>query len=306
MPMPGRFLSSVLIKYKGRKILMDCGEGTQVSMRVLKWGFKSLDIICISHGHGDHIFGLPGLISTLANSGKRNPLTIIGPQGIGSVVKGLLVAMPYIPYDIYIIEDPKLPIGIKMGPEGTDLVTASSINDSNLDMIISTLELEHSCPCIGYSLFIPRRPRFDVEKAILNKVPKEIWKRLQYGESLSYGGKLYKPDMVLGEARKGIKLSYITDTRPIDDIVDFIRESDLFICEGTYGDEEDLPKAIENKHMTFSEAGRLAFKAEVKELLLTHFSPTMKDPYLYEKDILDIFPNTIIGYDGFVKILQYR
>lgn len=287
MPMPKRYLSSLLINYEGRKILIDCGEGTQVSMRILGWGFKTVDVICITHGHGDHTVGLPGLLATIGNSGRTEPIMIIGPQGIDRIVNGLRVIAPYLPYDLNIIENPK------------DII---NIND----LQISTLELEHSTPCIGYSFYINRKPKFDVEKAILNKVPQNLWSRLQKGESLSYEGIVYKPNMVLGEERKGIKLSYITDTRPVDTIPVFIEDSDLFICEGTYGEDKDLDKAKKNKHMTYSEAANLANKGKVKELMLTHFSPAMEEPELFKENAKNIFNNTIIGEDRLVKKLTFK
>ena len=250
MPMPNRFLSSLLIKYKGKNILIDCGEGTQVSMRVLKWGFKSIDID--------------------------------------------------------IVEDPKAFLGIDFLSKGVAVEEINQKDIYNKDMIISTLKLDHSSPCIGYSLYIPRKPRFYVDKAITNGVPKKIWKKLQNGETIIHKGKTYEPSMVLGETRKGIKLCYITDTRPMDIIPEFVKDSNLFVCEGTYGDDRDWEKALKNKHMTFSEAAELANKGNVDELLLTHFSPSMDEPEIYKQNGKNIFNNTIIGYDGFTKTLSFK
>ena len=287
MPMPERFLSSLLINFKGKKILIDCGEGTQVSMKMLGWGFKSIDVICITHAHGDHIFGLPGLLATIGNSGRTEPITIIGPEGIENIIKGLRVIVPYLPYEINIIESPKRIV-------------------EEDDIIISTIELDHSSPCIGYSFYIKRKPKFDVEMANSNMVPKILWSRLQKGENINYKNREYKPEMVLGSERKGIRLSFITDTRPTDKIPQFIFYSDLFICEGTYGNDSDIEKAEKNKHMTFSEAAKLALEGDVHELLLTHFSPAMTDPELYKINAVNIFQNTIIGRDRLVKILSFN
>lgn len=305
MPMPDRFLSSMLIRYKGRKILVDCGEGTQVSMRLLKWGFKSIDIICISHGHGDHILGLPGLLSTMGNSGRQEPVYIIGPKGIGYIVKGLLVAVPYLPYDIYLIETAESSMSVNFSEAGIEIDKNDGINTTYKDLIISTLELDHSASCIGFSFYIPRKQKFNVDKALSYGLPKNLWKSLQRGEKVTYNGEIFSPGMVLDEEREGIKISYITDTRPVETIPDFVRDSHLLVCEGTYGDDEDLEKAIENKHMTFSEAAKIAHEGNVKELILTHFSPAMDYPEEFINNATDIFSNTIIGYDRLVRNLKF-
>ena len=301
MPIPERYLSSLLISYKGRKILVDCGEGTQVSMKILGWGFKSIDVICITHGHADHVLGLPGILLTIGNSGRTEPITIIGPIGIANIVKGLRVAAPYLPYELIIIENPLDSVKIQAFINSTN-PPAAEFND----LMISTLELEHSTNCLGYSFYFNRKPKFDVESATKNKIPKQFWSILQKNEIIIDHDKTYLPSMVLGKERIGIKISFVTDTRPIPKITNFIMGSDLFICEGTYGNEDDIEKAIKNKHMTFSEAAELAISGDVQELLLTHFSPAMINPQEYKDRVEGIFKNTTIGVDRLVKNMSFK
>lgn len=285
MPVPNRFLSSILLNYKGRKILVDCGEGTQVSMRICNTGFKSIDVICITHTHGDHIVGLPGLLGTIGNSGRVEPVTIIGPEGITRAVEGLMRIVEYLPYEVNIVEN----------PDGKFIVNNNYIKG---ELEISTTTLEHSSPCVGYSFYLRRRPKFDVEGAKRNDVPKVLWSKLQKEDkAITYEGKTYTKDMVLGEEREGIKISCLGDTRPIDSICDFVRYSDLFICEGNYGDDNDIEKAIKNKHMTFREAGILARKSDVKKLMLTHYSTAMEDPDVFIDNVKEEFDNVILGKD---------
>ena len=283
VPMPNRYLSSLFINYQGRKILIDCGEGTQVSMKIKNCGFKNIDLICITHLHGDHIIGLIGLLSTIGNSSRTEDLTIIGPVGIVKIINAIRVLVPYLPYNINIIENPRGNFSI--------------INKYLKDLEISTLELEHSTECIGYSFYFRRKSKFNIEKAINNNVPKVLWQKLQSGQNIIYNETKYTPDMVLGDNRKGIKVSFITDTRPLSSIPDFIKDSDLFVCEAMYGDDLEISKAIKNKHMTFREAANLAKLGNVNKLLLTHFSPSLEDPYFYKNNATSIFENTIIGED---------
>ncbi|MDV4150589.1 ribonuclease Z [Clostridium sp. AL.422] len=299
MPMPNRHLSSLFINLNGRKILIDVGEGTQVAIRKSKLGFKSIDVILITHVHGDHIVGLPGLLATIGNSGREEPLIIVGPLGIKNVIQGLSVLFPYLPYELIIEENIK---SIAFSLNRHQLLL-SDIEKSEL--IIKTEELDHSSPCLGYSLYFKRKRKFNKDKAIEMNVPQILWSKLQRNESVEHEGIIYNSSMVLGEERRGIKLSYITDTRPIENIIAFIEESDLFICEGTYGSDEDISKAIKNKHMTFREAATLAKLANVNELLLTHFSPAMTEPKDFIENAISVFDNTIIGEDGMVKALKF-
>lgn len=291
MPMPNRSLSSLFINYQGRKILVDCGEGTQVSMRMKNCGFKNIDLICITHLHGDHTIGIIGLLSTIGNSSRIEDLTIIGPVGIIETMNAIRVLVEYLPYNINVIE-------YSNG-------SFSLINNHLKDLEISTLDLDHSTECLGYSFYFKRKAKFNVEKAMANNVPKILWEKLQKGKCIEFEGKNYTPNLVLGDDRKGIKISFITDTRPLPSIPDFIRDSDLFICEAMYGDDMDISKAIKNKHMTFRESANLARLGNVKQLLLTHFSPALENPFIFKENATSVFENTIIGEDRLELHLKF-
>lgn len=290
VPLPNRFLSSLFMNFNGRKILVDCGEGTQVSMKMKGCGFKDIDLICITHTHGDHIIGLIGLLSTMGNSERKKPVTIVGPVGIKEAMDAIQVLIT-LPYKLNIIEN----------PEGR----FSLVDPILSDLSIETIELEHSTECIGYNFYFARHPKFNVEKAQQNNVPRKYWNMLQKGMTIMDDDVNYTPDMVLGDDRKGIKISMITDTRPLDTIPEFIYDADLFICEAMYGDEMDISKAIKNKHMLFREAASLAVRGNAKQLLLTHFSPSIEDPNVFENNAKSVFENTIIGYDRFSTQIKY-
>lgn len=287
MPMPDRHLSSVLMNIGGKKVLLDCGEGTQIAIRSMELGFKAIDVICISHFHGDHTAGIPGLLATIANSGREEPLTIIGPKGIDDVVNGLRVIVPYLPYKVNTVE--------------------ASQNEIELweNLKVISLELDHTSQCVGYRFTFKRNPKFSVEEAEKNNIPKNYWSKLQKGNTIRVENKIFTPDMVLGEARQGIDISFITDSRPSIAIAKFIEKSDLLICEGTYGDDNDIEKAIINKHMTFREAAKLAREGKVKKLILTHFSTAMVEPDMYLGNAKDEFENTILGSDGLKDTLSF-
>ncbi|WP_058486310.1 ribonuclease Z [Defluviitalea phaphyphila] len=289
MPLPNRWLTALLVRCNGRKILVDCGEGTQITLKMLGWGFKTIDTICFTHYHGDHVTGLGGLLLTIGNSGRTEPLTLIGPVGLKKVVEGLTVIAPDLPFELNYIE---------LKEEETRL-------EIQKGLFVKTVPVEHTISCFAYVIELERKSKFNPEKAIKLGIPVTYWKKLQDGEAVEWNNKYYTPDMVLGNKRKGIKVSYCTDSRPTTGLVNSIKNSDLFICEGMYGDEEDKIQAYKNKHMTFSEAATLAKEAEVKELWLTHFSPALKEPDQFIKIATDIFPNTIIGKTLMMKSLTF-
>lgn len=280
MPLPYRWLTSLMLRFNGSSLLIDCGEGTQIAIREKGWSFRPLDIICITHFHGDHISGLPGILLAMSNSDRTEPLTMIGPKGLEKVVKALRVIAPELPFEIRFIEltEPQQQIRIN-------------------GYVIDAFKVNHRVTCYGYSVSIERAGLFDVERARANKVEMKYWSRLQKGETITDGEKVYTPDMVLGPARKGIKVTYTTDTRPTDSIVRNAQGADLFICEGMYGEKGDVNNAVKYRHMTFEEAGRLAKQANVKELWLTHYSPALNKPEMYIDDVRQIFPNAWPGKD---------
>lgn len=295
LPTPERALTSLLVSYNGKKILIDCGEGTQVSMKMVGWGFKNIDVICFTHYHADHVMGLTGLLLTIANSGRELPLTIIGPSGLKEVFAGLTVIAPVLPYEVKLVE--------------FDCIDNNNFEDMFFqidDVIIRGLPVNHSTYCLAYSLIFNRKKKFDIDKAKKNNIPKKFWSLLQNGNNVTDEDKIYTPEMVLGEDRKGIKISYCTDTRPTKQLPDFVSESDLFICEGMYGEEEKYDKAVENRHMLFSEAATIAKLANVDELWLTHLSPALSDPEKYLNNAIDVFTNTQLGVDRKFKSVNFK
>ena len=280
MPLPYRWLTSLMLRYNGSSLLIDCGEGTQIAIREKGWSFRPIDIICITHFHGDHISGLPGILLAMSNSDRTEPLTMIGPKGLERVVKALRVIAPELPFEIKFIEltEPQQQIRLH-------------------GFVIDAFKVNHRVTCYGYSISIERAGMFEVDKAKQNDVPMRFWSRLQKGETIESDGRVYFPELVLGPARKGLKVTYTTDTRPTDSIVRNAKDSDLFICEGMYGEKGDVNNAVKYKHMTFEEAGRLAKQAGVKELWLTHYSPALNRPEQYIEDVRQIFQNSYPGKD---------
>ena len=281
MPLPRRWLTALMTRYNGHSLLIDCGEGTQVAIKEKGWSFKPIDVICFTHYHGDHISGLPGLLLTMGNAERTEPLTLIGPKGLERVVNALRVIAPELPFELKFIEI--------NGPE-----QVFEINGYR----ITAFKVNHNVLCYGYSLEILRQGKFSPERAREQGIPLQYWNPLQKGQTIEAEGVTYTPDMVLGPARKGLKVTYTTDTRPTESILKNAPGSDLFICEGMYGEDDKLEKAKGYKHMTFREAANLAKQADVGEMWLTHYSPSLIRPDEYMDMVREIFPKAYPGKDG--------
>ena len=286
MPLPGRALTALYARYDGHAVLIDCGEGTQTAIREASLRFKCIDAIFITHFHADHMSGLPGLLLTLGNEGREEPLHMYGPEGLANTVNALRAIVPELPYEIVFHE---LPIACG--------------HFSCIGMEVDVLPLDHGVvPCLGYRMRLERQRKFDPKRAKEKGIPQKLWGRLQKGESVDG----FSPEDVLGEARKGLSLLYATDTRPVPEISAHALEADLLILEGMYGEPEKQERAQIAHHMMMQEAAHIAKEANAKALWLTHFSPATADPAEFAQEIQQIFPETTIGSGGLMTTLRFE
>ena len=289
LPIPERALSSLYVRVNGRSLLIDCGEGTQVGIRRLGWGFRCLDGMLLTHYHGDHCTGIAGLLLSLEKAGKDEPFHIWGPRGLKRVVEGLCVIVPQLSFPVMLHELPA---------EGGDV--------EMIGLKIRAFPVDHGgIPCFGYRMALDRGAVFDPEKAKALNVPMKDWKRLQQGEAVHVGLKRILPGDVTGSPRKGITLVFSTDTRPCETLEKNCADADLLILEGMYGTEDKMPQALKNHHMLFREAAEIARKTMPGGLLLTHFSTSLEDPEEYLPETRTIFERTWAAKDGETVVMRY-
>lgn len=289
LPLPRRWLSALLVRVNGHLTLFDCGEGTQIAWRQVGWGYRRLGAICISHTHADHVAGLPGLLHAVANAGRSEPIALFGPPGTADVVDGLRRIAPFLPYELHVIE---LEGGARFQLPG--------------ELEGSCAEGDHALPVLAYRLDLHRDAAFLPDRARDLGVPTGLWSALRRGEAVSWDGGRAAPDQVLGPARRGLALAYVTDTRPAASLKWLVEGVDLLVCEGMYGSDEDYAKAVEKRHMTFREAAILARDAGARRLWITHFSPGLEDPSAFAARATEIFAASIIGHDGLTATLTFR
>jgi len=292
MPLPYRYLTSLMLRYNGKGILVDCGEGTQVALRKKGWSPKPVDVILFTHYHADHISGLPGMLLTMGNAERTEPVLMAGPKGLSRIVNSLRVIAPELPFEIQFLE-------LSEREQTFDL-------PGEKDFHIHAFRVSHNVPCYGFAFELDRAGRFDAARAQAQGIPLKLWSRLQKGETIETEEGTYTPDLVLGPPRKGLKLVYSTDTRPCESIVKYASGADLLICEGMYGEPDKAEKAREHKHMTFTEAARIARKAAPKQMWLTHYSPSLIRPEEYMDPVRSIFPESIAARDGRTTTLAFE
>ena len=289
MPLPNRWLSSLLIRCGSEMTLFDCGEGTQVPMRESGWGFKRLSSIVLTHLHADHAMGMTGVLFSVGNAGRTEPLTIFGPPGTLQVAQALTIVVPGLPMEVMVQE---VEAGDRLRlPAGIDLTVGQA---------------NHRDRCFFYRVDRAREPRFDADRARESGIPVQLWSRLQQGESVEREGRSYQGADFAGPARKGVAMGFVTDTRPVAEMPKVLRNVDLLVCEGTYGDDADLEKAIQKTHMTFREAATIAKESHAGALWLTHFSPAVAEPNDNLPNATDVFPNSTVGYSGLETTLAFE
>lgn len=278
VPSTERNHTSILLEYKNENILVDCGEGTQRQFRKAKLNPNKTTRLLITHWHGDHILGIPGLLQTLSFSGYNKTLFIYGPKGTKEFMKNMLKTFVF---------QEKIKMNVEE-VEGKFFETE--------DFYIKAEKMSHGTPCNAYTFVKKGTIRIDKKKLEKAKIQGPILKQLKEGRDIIYNGKKYKAkDLTYSE--EGKKISFVFDTSFNDKIIPFVENSNLLICESTFG--EDLEdKAKEYKHLTAKQTGEIAKKSKSKKLILTHISQRYsKNP----KKILDaakkIFKNSVLAND---------
>lgn len=284
VPSKYRNHASIALKAFGEVILFDCGEGTQRQLANVKISPMKIDKIFISHLHGDHILGLPGLIQSMGFRGRVEPLHVYGPKGIGQLNESM-ENFGYFTIDF--------PIEIHELVEGKII--------ENDEYIIECVKTEHSVYNLSYSVYEKKKPRFLREKAIeLGVKPGPDFGKLHNGLEVKIGDKTVKPEEVLGEERHGVKIVYSGDTKPCEAMIELAKEATVLIHESTYKTQDEI-KATNNFHSTSKQAAMIAKEANVEKLILTHISTRYTNIDDLKKEAVEIFENTEVAYD-FMKL----
>lgn len=293
-PIPERALSCALLTCEGHSILFDCGEGTQSAARRAGVSLMKTDVIALTHYHGDHIFGIPGLLQTMFSMGRTETLYFAGPSGLTEVMSLILRLTGELSYEIGLIEIPSG--GLKLH---------ELVDGWPTEAILEKFPTRHRCVSQGYSFTLGRVGKFNPSKAQELGVPLKLWRVLQKGESVFVDGKEIAPEQVLGDRRKGLKVVFTGDTAMCKSLIEASKGADLLICDATYGDDAHSETATERGHMNFSQAAKCASLAGAGTLWLTHYSQIVTRPSVFLPKAQEIFPNTICGHDGLSVTLNF-
>jgi ribonuclease Z len=281
-PTVKRNVSSIAVKRGSEILLFDCGEGTQRQFQQSNLSYMQISKIFITHFHGDHFLGIPGLIQTMQLNDRDKPLHIYGPEGIVELTDQLLTLGYFRP---------------------SYRIIAHEINDGQEltfdDYSISALKVNHKIPTLAYRLKELQRPgRFNKSKALKLGIPEgPLFSKLQKGHTITLSnGEKITPDMILGPSRKGRKIVISGDTKPCDQIIAFSEDADILIHEATFDSRlQDIAK--EYGHTTASQAAEIAKKARVEKLFLVHISPRYLDFHVLEEEARCVFAHSYVPKD---------
>lgn len=294
LPTPERGLSTAILRCNGRAILFDCGEGAQCALRREHFSPVKIDLIALSHYHGDHIFGLPGLLQTMSCMERQSPLYISGPEGLAEVMEPMLQLAGVQCYDIVLLSGGSIILSKlhRAWPTGAEL---------------SAIPALHRVPAQGYKFTLPRPPRFDAGKARELGVPVAEWKTLIAAPDsfVSVGGRRIYGHELMGETRRGLSVVFSGDTMPCPAIGEAARDADLLIHDATYGEDADEGQALTYGHSTYRQAAELASEAKARRLWLTHFSQMLRCPEDYLPNAA-AFPGAVCGRDGLKLSLSFE
>lgn len=309
MPLPERSLSSCAVTANGVNLLLDCGEGTQAACRARHVSLYKTDFICLTHYHGDHIFGLPGFLQSMANLGRTAPVTVFGPEGLAQTMGLILTLCRGLPFEVRLREiDTQGRTGEerKAGEAAAPVLFSCGLPGTG-GLRLSAFAARHRAPCLGYRLELPRAGRFDAAAARALGAAQKDWKRLQRGEPVQAAdGSIVQPGQVLGPARPGLSVVFCTDTRPCPALESAARGADLLICDATYADDAQKEKAVQFGHSTFSESAALAARAGAKRLWLSHYSAALTAPEEFLPAAQALFPAAEAGFDGKTLELNFE
>ncbi len=290
IPTDTRALPSVVVKRKDEVFMLDCGEGAQRQMIKARVGFHRKMKVFVTHMHGDHVLGLPGLLQTMSLLDRRQKLEVYGPVGVKAFVDAIEQTVQFVltfPVEIHEIEDE----GVVCDDE---------------EYYFEAVRTDHVVPSFAYSLVEkPKLGRFNPDKAKALGVPEgPLWSKLQHGETVKVaGGKVIKPEQIVGPRRSGIKIAYSGDTRPTRSLMTLAENADLLIHEATFADDLS-ERALEDGHSTPSQAAETARRAKVKRLILTHVSSRYSDTQHLLEQARKIFLNTNVAEDFMTIELQ--
>ncbi len=281
VPSKFRNLPSVLLRRGPEVMLFDCGEGTQLQFLQARAGTNRKMRIFISHMHGDHVFGLPGLLHTLSFMGRTRELEIIGPKGIAELISSINRVVK-----LY----SRFPILIKEARYGR------VVNEEEYE--VRAAPAQHGMPCFAYAFIEKPKPgKFDPSKAKRWGIPEgPLWKKLQTSNSVRIGRRVVSSRLVVGPPRRGIKVTYAVDTRPCQAVIRLAARSDLLIHDSCF-EVSASAKAKEYGHSTASEAAQVAKKSKSRRLALFHISAMYEDPTPLLAQAKKIFPETILSKD---------